>query len=77
MAPCGYETLLSCGGAICDGEATKGKPEKLMRTILIQASMFLSAAAVIALGADNTFGTYKLNVAKSSYVPPPNPNKDL
>jgi|ERR1035438_1740411 hypothetical protein len=48
-----------------------------MRTILIQVSLILTVAALAAFGADNTLGTWKLNVAKSKYTPAPMPVKSL
>ncbi len=48
-----------------------------MRTKLIQASLILTAAALAAFGADNTLGTWELNVAKSKYTPAPMPVKSL
>ena len=48
-----------------------------MRTILIQVSLILTVAAVAAFGADNTLGTWKLNVAKSKSTPEPMPFKSL
>jgi hypothetical protein len=48
-----------------------------MRIKLIQASLILTIAAVAAFGADNTLGTWKLNLAKSTYTPPPMPVKNL
>ena len=52
-----------------------------MRTTLAGTCMLvgaLSAAAVLpAFAANRTHGTYKLNIAKSSYTPAPNPVVDL
>jgi hypothetical protein len=45
---------------------------KLARTYLVLAA--LSTAAVLpAFAANRTLGTYKLNIAKSSYTPAPRP----
>src|ERR1019366_5134396 len=48
-----------------------------MRTILTQALIALAITTVAAFGADNTLGTWKLNVAKSKYTPAPMPVKSL
>ncbi len=48
-----------------------------MRTILTNALIALVITTVAALGADNTLGTWKLNVAKSKYTPAPMPIKSL
>ena len=48
-----------------------------MRTILTQALIALAITTVAAFGADNTIGTWKLNVAKSKYTPAPMPIKSL
>jgi hypothetical protein len=48
-----------------------------MRTILTKAILALAITSVAALGADNTIGTWKLNVAKSKYTPAPMPVKSL
>jgi hypothetical protein len=48
-----------------------------MRTILTNALIALAITTVAALGADNTLGTWKLNVAKSKYTPAPMPIKSL
>jgi hypothetical protein len=48
-----------------------------MRTTLIQIPLILTVAAVAAFGADNTLGTWKLNVEKSKYTPAPMPVKSL
>jgi hypothetical protein len=45
---------------------------KLMKVFLI-----LAVAAMAAFGADNTIGTWKLNVEKSKYTPAPMPVKSL
>jgi hypothetical protein len=46
-----------------------------MRTILAKALVALAITTVAALGADNTIGTWKLNVEKSKYTPAPIPSK--
>ncbi len=48
-----------------------------MRTILTRTLVVLALASVAALGADNTLGTWKLDVAKSKYTPAPMPIKSL
>jgi 2',3'-cyclic-nucleotide 2'-phosphodiesterase (5'-nucleotidase family) len=40
-----------------------------MRTILGQALLALAVTTIVALGADNSIGTWKLNVEKSTYTP--------
>jgi hypothetical protein len=48
-----------------------------MRTILTKALIALAITTVAAFGADNTLGTWKLDVAKSKYTPAPFPLKSL
>ena len=48
-----------------------------MRTILTKALLALAITTVAAFGADNTLGTWKLNVAASKYTPAPMPVKSL
>jgi len=48
-----------------------------MRTILTKAAVTMAIATIAAFGADNTLGTWKLNVAKSKYTPAPMPIKSL
>ena len=48
-----------------------------MRTILNKTLLVLAITTVAALGADNTIGTWKLNVPKSKYTPEPMPVKSL
>lgn len=48
-----------------------------MRTIFTKAILVLAISTVAAFGADNTLGTWKLNVAKSKYTPAPFPLKSL
>ena len=48
-----------------------------MRTILSKALVAFAITSVAAIGADNTLGTWKLNVAKSKYTPAPLPIKSL
>src|ERR1022692_2174187 len=48
-----------------------------MRTILTRAFIALAITTVAAFGADNTLGTWKLNVAASKYTPAPMPVKSL
>jgi hypothetical protein len=48
-----------------------------MRTLLTKAIVALAITTVVALAADNTIGTWKLNVEKSKYTPAPMPVKSL
>jgi hypothetical protein len=48
-----------------------------MRTFLTKAFLALAIATVAAFGADNTIGTWKLDLAKSKYSPAPMPVKSL
>jgi hypothetical protein len=48
-----------------------------MRTLLTKALVALAITTVAALAADNTIGTWKLDVAKSKYTPAPMPIKSL
>ena len=48
-----------------------------MRTLLTKALVALAITTVAALAADNTIGTWKLDVAKSKYTPAPMPIKNL
>jgi hypothetical protein len=48
-----------------------------MRTILTKALIALAITTIGALGADNTIGTWKLNIVKSRYDPVPMPVKSL
>jgi hypothetical protein len=48
-----------------------------MRTILIKTLVSLAITTVAAFGADNTLGTWKLDVARSKYTPAPLPIKSL
>ena len=48
-----------------------------MRRIFSRVLAVLAITAVAALGADNTIGTWKVNVAKSTYTPAPMPLKSL
>ena len=48
-----------------------------MRTILTKALIALAITTAAAFGADNTLGTWKLDVAKSKYTPTPMPIKSL
>ncbi len=45
-----------------------------MRTLFLTA---LFGLAITSFGADNTLGTWKLDIAKSKYTPGPLPVKDL
>ena len=48
-----------------------------MRKVLCRTLSVLVVTAVAAFGADNTIGTWKLNLAKSTYSPAPIPVKSL
>src|SRR5580700_9203248 len=48
-----------------------------MRALFTRAFIALAITTVAALGADNTIGTWKLNVEKSKYTPAPMPVKSL
>jgi hypothetical protein len=48
-----------------------------MRTILTKGLIALAVTTIAALGADNSIGTWKLNVEKSTYTPAPMPIKSL
>jgi hypothetical protein len=48
-----------------------------MRNFLMTASLALAVTTVVAFGADNSLGTWKLNVEKSKYAPAPLPAKAL
>jgi hypothetical protein len=48
-----------------------------MRTIFTKGILALAITIVAAFGADNTLGTWKLDVAKSKYTPAPMPIKSL
>ena len=48
-----------------------------MRIFLTKAFLALAITTVVAFGADNTIGTWKLNVEKSKYSPAPLPLKNL
>jgi hypothetical protein len=48
-----------------------------MRRILAMTVIALAITTIAALGADNSLGTWKLNVEKSKYTPAPWPVKSL
>ena len=48
-----------------------------MRTILSKALLALAITTVVAFGADNTIGVWRLNVEKSKYTGAPMPVKSL
>jgi len=48
-----------------------------MRIFLTKAFLALAITTVAAFGADNTIGTWKLNMEKSKYSPAPMPVKNL
>jgi hypothetical protein len=48
-----------------------------MRTTLSKALVAFAITSLAALAADNTLGTWKLNVEKSTYTPGPIPIKSL
>src|ERR1035438_4851399 len=51
--------------------------ESHMRRLFSRVLAVLAITAVAALGADNSIGTWKVNVAKSKYTPAPFPLKSL
>jgi hypothetical protein len=48
-----------------------------MRRMFSRALVVLAITTMAALGADNSIGTWKLNIAKSKYTPAPIPLKSL
>src|SRR6202171_4005969 len=48
-----------------------------MRNLLFKAALGLAVMTIAAFGADNSIGTWKLNVEKSKYTPVPMPLKSL
>ena len=48
-----------------------------MRIIICRTLLALALPAIAAFGADNSLGTWKLNVEKSKYAPAPMPLKSL
>src|SRR5579863_6825029 len=48
-----------------------------MRTLFTRAFIVLAIATAAAFGADNSIGTWQLNVEKSKYIPAPMPVKSL
>lgn len=48
-----------------------------MRIFLTKAFLALAITTAVTFGADNTIGTWKLNVEKSKYTPAPMPLKNL
>ena len=48
-----------------------------MKKNLSRMLIAIAVTAIAAFGADNTLGTWKLNVAKSTYTPGPMPVKSL
>ena len=48
-----------------------------MRTIHKKTLIALAMTTIVALGADNSIGTWKLNIEKSTYTPAPMPLKSL
>src|SRR3954451_4783857 len=48
-----------------------------MRSLLYRAALSIALTAFAAFGADNTLGTWKLNVAKSKLASNPSPLKAL
>jgi hypothetical protein len=48
-----------------------------MRTIFTKTLTALAITTIAAFGADNSLGTWKLNVEKSKYTPAPMPVKSL
>ncbi len=48
-----------------------------MKNLITKASIVLAITTIVTLGADNSIGTWKLNVEKSKYTPAPMPVKSL
>jgi len=48
-----------------------------MRNLLTKAALALGIMTIAAFGADNSIGTWKLNLEKSKYTPAPMPVKSL
>jgi hypothetical protein len=48
-----------------------------MRKVLSKMLLAVAVTTIAALGADNTLGTWKLNVGKSKLAPAPSPIKSL
>jgi hypothetical protein len=48
-----------------------------MRIFFTKAFLVLAIVAIAAFSADNTLGTWKLNIEKSKYIPAPMPIKSL
>src|SRR3569832_63219 len=48
-----------------------------MRTILLKPLLLGTICTLAAFGADHSLGTWKLNVAKSTFSPPPMPVRSL
>jgi hypothetical protein len=48
-----------------------------MQTSFTRAFIVLAITTIVALGADNSIGTWKFNAAKSKYTPAPMPVKSL
>lgn len=48
-----------------------------MRTLFVKAIIGLAVIATAALGADNSIGTWKLNMIRSKFAPQPPPVKSL
>ena len=48
-----------------------------MRTLLTRTIIGLAITTIAAVAADNTLGTWKLNMAKSKFTPQPSPVKSL
>jgi hypothetical protein len=48
-----------------------------MRRMFSRALVVLAIATVAAFGADNSIGTWKVNIAKSKFTPAPSPLKSL
>lgn len=48
-----------------------------MQNHLSKACIVMAMSAIAIFGADNSIGTWKLNVEKSKYAPPPMPVKSL
>jgi hypothetical protein len=71
-----------CGNGATAGIRTAistatAKENRKMRNLLSKAFIALAITTIAAFGADNSIGTWKLNVEKSKYTPAPFPVKSL
>jgi hypothetical protein len=79
--PPGGAVTGTVGAAGCKQPSEKvsliSRGESHMRSIFSRALAVLAITAVAALGADNSIGSWKVNIAKSKYTPAPIPVKSL